>query len=836
MNSVKTWHYTFLRCAAAIAVAICFFAFVAAPAVNAQEVSQVKPNYEQADKFSSEILRKFLYGTSVSPNWIEKTDRFWYSFRNNIGLHYYIVDPVKKTKLELWDPARFAAALSARLQKKYDSKNIPTLTLKFVKNETAVEFDLENVKWEFTLATYKLDSIGRAARADSVGGGMRGGQRGGPPGGARGRAANRAYSPDSTLFVYAKNFNLYLATDADTIGQQITFTGVSRFGFGGDTSNARTRASVNWSEDSKRFSFQRTDTRMTVGKDLYLINDLGTPQNPRPILSTYPYSMPGEPNGDDELYYYDAPLKNLKQIKVEKWPNQNVSSVRWGNISDDLYFHRVDRTMDWYEVCYYKPSTDEVKILIQEHMDKSTIETKGINFINKFSEIIWWSERSGWGHFYLYDSAGNLKNPITTGDFQASGVVRIDTAKRILYFNGNGDYYPGKPANEWPYYSHIFRVNFDGTGLKLLSPEDAMHSVNMAPTNNFFVDNFSRVDMAPKSVLRDNMGNKIMDLEEADTKALLEYGWQFPERFVVKSADGITDIYGVMFKPFDFDPKKKYPIIAHVYPGPQTESITFTFSPTNGDMALAQLGFIVIHIGNRGGSPQRSLAYHRYEMEVENAREYGLADKKAGIEQLAARFSFIDIDKVGIYGHSGGGFMTAAALLSPPYNEFFKVGVSSSGNHDNNIYNQPWTENQFGGEWIADTTGRGAATTRRGAGGRTANPDTVQQKMVFSAKTATNIEVAPNLKGHLLLVTGTMDNNVHPANTIRLVNALIRAGKRFDFMIMPGQAHGYGQMQSYFTKMLWDYFCEHLLGDSDKKIDMTPPIRPQQQPTIRGGQ
>jgi dipeptidyl aminopeptidase/acylaminoacyl peptidase len=548
--------------------------------------------------------------------------------------------------------------------------------------------------------------------------------------------------------------------------------------------------------------------------------------------------MPGEENGEDELYYFEVPTKALKQIPIEKWKNQNLSSVRWGKTPDDLYFNRQDRTLDWYDICLYNPSTNEAKVLIEEHIDKSTIETKGINFINDFNEIIWWSERSGWGHFYLYDSNGNLKNQITSGDFQASGIVRIDTAQRIIYFNGNGDNYPGKPAGEWPYYSHLFRVNFDGTGLKLLNPEDATHSINISPTNAYFVDNYNRVDLPPKSVLRDNMGNLIMELEETDNKALLEYGWKYPERFVVKSADGITDIYGVMWKPFDFDPKKKYPIITNVYPGPQTESISFTYSPSGGTMQLAQLGFIVINIGNRGGSPQRSLAYHRYEMTgAANFRDYGLADKKAGIEQLAARFSFIDIDKVGIYGHSGGGFMTGAAMLVPPYNEFFKVGVASSGNHDNNIYNQPWSEDQAGGEWTtvratARGTGRGGAgqgTAGQGAAGQSAAGQAVtatRDTMIFNAHTANNPEMAANLKGHLLLTHGTMDNNVHPANSIRLADALIRAGKRFDYMPMPGQPHGYGEMQPYFTKMLWDYFCLHLLGICDTSIDMVAPIQP----------
>ncbi len=309
-------------------------------------------------------------------------------------------------------------------------------------------------------------------------------------------------------------------------------------------------------------------------------------------------------------------------------------------------------------------------------------------------------------------------------------------------------------------------------------------------------------------------------------------GWKPPEQFITKAADGVTDIYGVMFKPFDFDSTKKYPVVAYVYPGPQTESINFGFVPSATQQQLAQLGMIVIEIGNRGGSPQRSLAYHRFG--YGNLRDYALADKKTGIEQLAARYKWIDVERVGIYGHSGGGFLTAAALMLPPYNDFFKVGVSSSGNHDNNIYNQNWSEWNQGLKVMAangrgdSTSGRIAGRAGRGGGpqggqngaavqqagaARVHDPEIVDDTVKYEIHVPTNIELAPNLKGRLLLVTGDMDNNVHPGNTIRLVNALIKANKRFDFMLMPGKPHAYGDMQPYFNRMIMEYFSEHLIGD-----------------------
>jgi dipeptidyl-peptidase-4 len=324
-------------------------------------------------------------------------------------------------------------------------------------------------------------------------------------------------------------------------------------------------------------------------------------------------------------------------------------------------------------------------------------------------------------------------------------------------------------------------------------------------------------------VLRDERGNVLLELETMDLSRLQELGWKMPETFIVKAADGVTDIYGNMWKPFDFDPKKKYPIIANVYPGPQTESVSTTFSANPTQQRLAQLGFIVIQIGNRGGSPRRSNAYQAYSFQ--NLRDYGLADKKVGIEQLAARHAFIDIDRVGLFGHSGGGFMTAAAMLLPPYNDFFKVGVSSSGNHDNNVYGDYWGEQNHGVREVPVTTNtvasRAQAQGLRNVGNRTGSGNDAQQTdstasvvaTRFDARVPANHELAENLKGKLLLVHGDMDNNVHPAGTIRLVDALIKANKRFDFMIMPGAAHGYGARQDYFQRMMFEYFAEHLLVD-----------------------
>jgi dipeptidyl aminopeptidase/acylaminoacyl peptidase len=500
-------------------------------------------------------------------------------------------------------------------------------------------------------------------------------------------------------------------------------------------------------------------------------------------------------------------------------------------------------------LCTANVHTGETKCLLLEGYENADVNVRPVQYIDESNEMIWWSERSGWAHFYLYDRNGTLKNAITSGLFRADRVTAVDAKNRLMYFVANG-HEPGENI----YYQHLYSVHLDGTGLTLMDPGNAHHVSTLSPSHQFLVDTCSRVDRAPVSVLRTATGRPVLTLEEADLSRLQEVGWRMPERFSVKAGDGVTDLYGNLWKPFDFDPNKKYPVIAHVYPGPQTEGVTHTFSPLSGEQQLAQLGFIVVQVGHRGGTPARSKAYGSFG--YSNLRDYALGDTKSAIEQLAARHRFIDLDRVGIYGHSGGGFMSAAALLQKPYNEFFKAAVASSGNHDNNIYNNGWAERYHGMKEVAikkDETGGKTAGTAGGndagtrqdgnrteqSGEKDADDDVTQQKQDvqttqgvtsqdkgakaatrYEIKVPTNAELAANLKGALLLVHGDMDNNVHPANTLRLVDALIKANKRFEMLILPGQRHGYGPDQPYFTQRMWDFFADHLLGDRQTGPDI----------------
>jgi dipeptidyl aminopeptidase/acylaminoacyl peptidase len=931
--------------AAARVVAVVALLIPALPLTAAESERVTHANYKQAFHYSSPFLRQFIYDTAVTPNWIGKTDSFWYAYRTSKGKTWWRVDPHQATKVPLFDHVKLATLLSEAVKKPLDAAQLPLVRVSINDEGTKIKFVVEETQFDYDLAAEKLSNLGKAPPAPAGFGG-RGGRfgqqqdnqqqqqqqqqqqdqqrqdqqqqdqernnqqqigRGGRQGAGPGKPQDyRVFSPDRKAYVFVRNHNLYLLeTDASppaslvlptwattlpgVLGQawaitagatilrenkaiQLTTDGAEEYSFGrmaqfgSGMDDQVGPPTVNWSSDSKSFYATRVDSRGV--HDLYLVNALS---QPRPTLEKYKYPMPGEEAvRRSELFVCDRASKKLVQIKP-KWKDENYSDLRWGKGSDELRFVRRDRLWRHAELCSTNVRSGESKCLILEGFESAPITTQAPYYIEETDEMIWWSERSGWGHFYLYDRSGKLKNAITSGLFRADRIVSVDPKNRVLYFRGNG-----REPVENIYYQHLYSVHLDGTGLTLMDPGDANHggggfggggrgqfgpvapgaASNLSPSRQYLVDNCDRVDMAPVSVLRDATGKQIMKLEEADLSRLLEVGWKLPERFTVKAADGVTDLYGDMWKPFDFDPKKKYPIIVHCYPGPQTEGVTHTFSADNGNQQLAQLGVIVIQVGHRGGAPTRSKAYASYG--YFNLRDYGLEDKKAAVEQLAARCPYIDIDRVGIYGHSGGGFMSAAALLQKPYNDFFKAAVASAGNHDNNIYNNGWAERYHGMKEVAITkdadaakngqaaagTGSGSAggadrtrgrRTRGGGaeddgadeGSAVSGKQTTTQKAQgaaeetrFDIKVPTNAELAANLKGALLLVHGDMDNNVHPANTMRLVDALIKANKRFDMLILPGQRHGFGAAQPYFTQRMWDFFADHLIGDRQTGTDI----------------
>lgn len=764
--------------------------------LKAQDATDVKANFELAERFTTQKMEKMVGSTSVRPRWIEDTDRFWYEYKTGEGVNWYYVDPAKKQKRLLFDQEEMAMQLSEHFSRTFNSKDLDLKGFEYDTGKQLFTFHIDSVQFTYNINGNTL------IKGDSL-------EKETPERWA-------TYSQDSTWIAFAKNHNLFVmkANDPDSVEIQLTEDGERWNSFqandGDTTSNKRLRSIANWFENDNKFWAKRTDKRKV--DDLWVINSL----KKRPELETYKYPMPGEEDiYVEEILVFDPETKSRVRLDTDKWEDQALGGAYFnkGGIfetakSDFLYILRRNRMWNEIDVLKANTATGDVEVLFTE-VSKPYFNTRfaELVIINEGEEYLWWSERTGWGAFYRYDSNGKLKNSMTKGPWVAGSVVKVDTTAQTLYFTGFG-----KEKGQNPYYENLYSVKFNGSNFKHLSPEDANHDINASEVGNYFVDNYSRVDMPTKSVLRDGSGKIILELEETNVSAMQAIGYQFPETFSVKAADGATDLYGVMWKPFDFDSTKKYPIISYVYPGPQTEPfpIGFTISGSRGrPQTLAQLGFIVIAQGNRGGSPVRSKYYHNYG--YGDMRDYPLADNKAVIEQIAAHHSFVDISRVGIFGHSGGGFMSTAALLTYP--DFYDVAVSSAGNHDNNIYNIWWGE-----------VHNGVKEKRKKV--KKMNADSVEvetEEITFDGPVETNASLAKNLKGKLLLVHGGIDNNVHPANTYRLADALIKAGKRFDMMVLPAQRHGFGNDSSYFERMMWYYFAEHLLGDYRSNVEFNIP-------------
>ena len=783
-----------------IAMAALFFL-----AASGQE-KVTKANYALAERFSAKRVNQMVFSTRVTPRWFKEGDRFWYEWQSPKGTNYYIVDPVKGTKTEVFDLERLAMELTEIVKDPFDAQHIPITSLK-LKDDKVFTFDIRSTQDKPAKPdTTKASTARRGGRGGGVGVGGFGGP-GGPamPGRSEKMVFHFEYdfatgtlknvteekekedenqkypmwatiSPDGTLGVFAKNNNLWIMDstnlrkaakdpkDSTIVEFQLTKDGVKDFGYGynfsgGDDTDTtrRTNAGILWSPDSKHFAVSRSDDREI--KDLWVINSVA---GKRPRLETYKYQMPGEPSPKEYLYLYtvngtDATCKPIK----------------------------INAFKDWVGV-----DSDSTKVIIPERSN-TYIETKTPFFIKDGKQLIWWSERNGWANLYLYDKDGKLIRKITDGAFHVDNVMGVNEKEGYVLFSACG-----VQKDENPYQMHTYRVPLTGGAIQKLDMDDMDVLSTASDDAKFFVANYSRVDYTPGVALYGATGRKILDLETADLSLLLEAGYKFPERFKVKAADGVTDLYGAMYKPFDFDSTKVYPICDYVYPGPQVEANNISWSKgfTRVDR-LAQLGIIVITVGNRGGHPNRSKWYHNYG--YGNLRDYGLEDQKYAIQQIGARFPFVDLDRVGIHGHSGGGFMSTAAILKYP--DFFKAAVSCAGNHDNSIYNRWWSEQHHG---ILERVDKGDTT--------------------FVYHIDTNQELAKNLKGHLMLVHGDVDNNVHPGNTIRVVDALIRANKRFDMLILPGQRHGFGDMNEYFFWRMADYYSEWLIGDSERyKVDIT---------------
>jgi dipeptidyl-peptidase 4 len=724
------------------AQSLCLVALLAPVATAAQErhapAALTQADYARARQFLAPGTSGLVQGGVVRPTWLPD-GRFWYRSSAGGAGDYVLVDPARRT-------------------------------------------------------------VRRGARAADVGVAA-------PSGLASGRAGD--LSPDGRTAVFIRDHNLW-ARDVET-GRltQLTHDGVEHFGYA--TNNAGwTRSDapvVVWSPDSRRIATFRHDARGV--SDMFLVNTaVGAPE-----LQQWRYPLPG----DSVIFRIARVVIDLggagpaaagadsgadpgdvvpRVVKLDMPPDAHRSSlcdhivcrgggwvdVKWLPDSRRLAFVSTSRDHRETTLRIADAETGAVRDVLHESVPtffESGAGRANWHVLAARSEVIWFSQRDDWGHLYMYDLAnGSLKHRITTGAGNVTQVLHVDERNRRIFFLG-----VGREAGRDPYYRHLYRVNFDGTGLTLLTPEDADHDVALSPDARWFVDNHSTPATPPVAVLRDAAGRLVMELERADADALYATGWTAPASFTVKARDGSTDLYGLMYRPTSFDSTKRYPIVNNIYPGPQTGSVgSRSFLQSRGDArALAELGFIVVQIDGMG-TPLRSKAFH--EAYYGDMGDNTLPDQVAGMRQLAERHSWIDIERAGIYGHSGGGFATAAAMFRYP--DFFRVGVSQAGNHDNRNYEDDWAEKWQG-------------LVVRSADGTTNYDDQANQNH------------AHRLQGRLLLAHGTLDANVPPWGTLLVVDALIKANRDFDLIMLPNRGHGFGN-EDYMVRRRWDYFVEHLLG------------------------
>lgn len=799
-------------------VAVCLAALtLLASGIKAQtrEDKMVKtPNYALAERFSAKRVGQMVFSTTVKPEWFRNGNRFLYTWKTSEGTNYYIAEPATGTVKPVFDIEKLAMQITEIVKDPFEARHLPIRNLSIdPENDNVLKFDIQssqekkdtskNAKTEKLTYHFKYDITSKKLTFST-------------------KDEDAKYpewanvSPDGLVGVYMKNSNLfYMDTlnmrkaakdpkDSTLVEHRITSDGFKDFSYAtgnyaGNTMTDTTKRvfpfDLAWSPDSKHFAVMRWDMRPV--KDFWVINSLSSP---RPTLETYKYQMPGEPGPLGHLYVFDANDLSSHQVKINAFKDQDLSlqtapgtvktsfnefdNYTWLGDNSGFYLNRLSRDLKRLDICYVGIGSDSTKTVLSERMN-TYVESRPLRIIDNGRKMIHWSERNGWANLYLYNADGTLIRNLTEGAYHVDDVLAVNEKEGYVLFRACG-----KEKGENPYQMHVYSVSLQGGEPKLLDMPDMNIDAIATEDGKYFIANYSRVDYKPASALYDAKGRKVCDLGEADFSLLFAAGYKFPERFTVKAADGITDLYGAIYKPFDFDSTKVYPICDYVYPGPQVEANNIEWSRgfTRTDR-LAQLGFIVITVGNRGGHPDRSKWYHNYG--YGNLRDYGLEDQKYAIQQLGAKYPWIDLGRVGIHGHSGGGFMSTAAILKYP--DFFKAAVSCAGNHDNNIYNRWWSEQHHG---IQEKIEAGDTT------------------FIYSIET--NPQIAKNLKGHLMLVHGDIDNNVHPANTIRVVNALIRANKRFDMLILPGQRHGFGDMNEYFFWRMADYYCEWLMGASER--------------------
>lgn len=745
---------------------------------GAQEVA----DYARAERFLTWNLSPLVYHDAVAPVWLDG-GRFWYRVETRAGRTFMRVDAAANTQAPVFDNARLASAMSLAADTAFQPHRLPIDNIDFIDGGRAITFRARGREFRCTLG-----DIVCTAR-DTV----------------PGLPASHVRSPDGQWDAFVRDYDLWVRPAAGGDSIRLTTDGERKFGYGLTEPRANAqrrprpqRPALEWSPNSRRIAIRRTDER-EVG-EILLYSSLSQ----RPEYWIFPYAQPG----DSIIPVYDIHIVDVEartNVKVDApaqtfqvngltgtGPDSSWVTVQWSPDAEQLYFTHALRGPKRVQLMAADANTGTTRVLAKDSaatfVELNLDNSEPPNWhVTAAGDVIWFSERDGWGHLWLFDAQGNLRNRITSGAWAVATIQHVDEANRWIYFTARG-----REEGRDPYLRHLYRVRFDGSGMQLLTPENADHQISFSPDGRFFVDSFSRVDVPPVTVLRAADGRTIRTLEQADASELDALGWRAGEAFTVKARDGVTDIHGVMWKPSHFDPSKKYPVIDHIYPGPQIIAAPKRFFPAKEPgliyamfgqvQALAELGFIVINV-DAMGTPYRSKAY--LDTWYGDMGDNGIPDHIVAIQQLAARHAWIDIERVGIYGHSGGGFASTGAILRYP--DFFKVAVSTAGNHDNRTYQYHWGEKYQG----------------------LLERDTVRSTDNYESQA--NYLLAKNLKGRLFLMHGDLDDNVLPSSTTRVVDALIRANRTFDMLVLPDMDHGVTQAP-YVIRRTWDYFVEHLLG------------------------
>ncbi len=728
--------------------------------------------YDRAEQLLSWNSTRLVTGDEVQAQWMKDGARFWYRNKVRQGAEFVLVDPIRGGRDLLFDNAKLAAAISVAADTSIDPMKLPFRTFKFAKDgddERTIDFRFGKRRLNCDIAAYRCVAVDTMPSDVPF-----------------------VLSPDRKWEAYVRGYNVFVrprGVARDSV--QLTTDGVIGWSYGlGEPSPQERlvptprprRPQIKWAPDSRRLIVGRQDTR-GVSTMPYISY---TSQRPRAF--TQPYALPGDSViPKPGFHILDREAKTNVRVALDPAPAQaswNLSprDSAWNATSSRVYLTTMSRASKMATLLEVDAASGTVRRLAADS-SKTFVEAgnpvdPSPTYVMEDGESLVWSERDGWGHLYRYGADGQLKNRVTEGPWQVGTIVAVDEKLKRVWFTGRG-----RETDAFLYYAQLYSANFDGTGMQRLTTEDAFHRVEVSPNGKWIVDSYSRVETPQVTVLRDALtGRVIRKLETGDASQLAALGFKSARVFSAKARDGVTDIYGVMYLPSNLDTTRSYPIISHIYPGPQVGSVgAWSYKAAGEPAAIAELGFVVVQIDHLG-TPLRSKAFH--DNYYGDFGDNGLPDHIAVIKQLASRHAFIDIERVGIFGHSGGGFASTDAMLRYP--DFFKVAVSGAGNHDNRSYNIYWAEKYQG-------------LMRR---------DTVRRTDNFA--TSANASMAASLKGHLLLMHGDMDDNVHPAMTIQLVDALIKANRSFDLIIAPNRPHGLNE--PYFIRRRWDYFVQYLMG------------------------